>query len=47
MLVVGRKEAESGQVAVRRHGQGDQGSLPAADLRAALLAEIATSLGRA
>jgi threonyl-tRNA synthetase len=47
MLVVGRKEAESGQVAVRRHGQGDQGSLPAADLRAALLAEINTSLGRA
>jgi threonyl-tRNA synthetase len=25
MLVVGRKEAEAGSVAVRRHGEGDQG----------------------
>ncbi len=27
MLVVGAKEAETGQVAVRRHGQGDQGAV--------------------
>lgn len=26
MLVLGRKEAEAGEVSVRRHGQGDQGS---------------------
>ncbi|MCW2984895.1 MAG: thrS [Conexibacter sp.] len=27
MLVVGDREAESGSVAVRRHGQGDQGTV--------------------
>ena len=49
MLVVGRKEAEAGSVAVRRHGLGDasdQGTQPLAALRDALLAEVAAQLGR-
>jgi len=28
MLVVGDREAEEGTVAVRRHGEGDEGSVP-------------------
>ena len=28
MLVVGDREAEEGTVAVRRHGEGDLGTLP-------------------
>ncbi|OZC01806.1 threonine--tRNA ligase [Rubricoccus marinus] len=50
MLIVGRKEAEAGTVSVRRHGLGDdsdQGAQSTADLRDALLAEIAASTGRA
>jgi threonyl-tRNA synthetase len=31
MLVVGDREAEEGTVAVRRHGEGDEGSVPVAD----------------
>jgi threonyl-tRNA synthetase len=27
MLIVGEKEVESGQLSVRRHGQGDQGAM--------------------
>ena len=27
LLVVGEKEVENGQIAVRRHGEGDQGSI--------------------
>jgi threonyl-tRNA synthetase len=32
MLVVGDREAEEGTAAVRRHGVGDEGSMPVADL---------------
>jgi threonyl-tRNA synthetase len=28
MLIVGEREAADGLVALRKHGQGDQGSLP-------------------
>ena len=38
MLVVGDREAEEGTVSVRRHGEGDQGSMPVADLVEQLLA---------
>jgi threonyl-tRNA synthetase len=31
MLVVGDREAEEGAVAVRRHGEGDEGSVPVAE----------------
>lgn len=40
MLVVGRKEAEAGTVAVRRHGAGDQGTRPLDAFTDALLAEV-------
>ncbi|HYI98091.1 MAG TPA: threonine--tRNA ligase [Thermoleophilaceae bacterium] len=40
LLVVGDKEAESGQVAVRRHGQGDQGATPVEDLAGTLAGQV-------
>jgi threonyl-tRNA synthetase len=40
MLVVGAKEAETGQVAVRRHGQGDQGAQRLDDFIAEITQEI-------
>jgi threonyl-tRNA synthetase len=36
MLIVGDREAEDGTVAVRRHGEGDQGSLPLDEVAALL-----------
>jgi threonyl-tRNA synthetase len=39
MLVIGDKEAESGTVAVRRHGDGDQGALELDELAERLVAE--------
>ena len=41
MLVVGDNEVESGDVAVRRHGEGDQGSTPVGEFAAAAVAQIA------
>ncbi|HEU4976806.1 MAG TPA: threonine--tRNA ligase [Baekduia sp.] len=41
MLVVGDREAESGSVAVRRHGEGDQGTMPVEELIERLRDEIA------
>jgi threonyl-tRNA synthetase len=41
MLVVGDREAEEATVAVRRHGEGDEGSVPIADFVARLAAEAA------
>jgi len=40
MLIVGDREAEAGTVSVRRHGEGDEGSLPVADAARRLRAEI-------
>jgi threonyl-tRNA synthetase len=42
MLVVGDREAESGEVGVRRHGEGDLGSMPAADFAELCEREIAS-----
>ena len=42
ILVVGDREAEAGTVSVRRRGEGDLGARSVADLREALLLEIAT-----
>jgi threonyl-tRNA synthetase len=39
MLVVGDREAEEGTVAVRKHGEGDEGSVPIADFVARLADE--------
>ncbi len=41
LLVVGEKEAESGEVSVRKQGEGDQGSKKIATFAADLLAEVA------
>jgi threonyl-tRNA synthetase len=41
MLVVGDQEAEHGTVAVRRHGEGDQGSVPLAEFAERLAADAA------
>jgi threonyl-tRNA synthetase len=39
MLVIGDREAEEGTVSVRKHGEGDEGSVPVADF-AARLAQV-------
>ncbi len=41
MLVVGDREAEEGAVAVRRHGEGDEGSVPVAEFVDRLRGEAA------
>ena len=40
MLVVGDSEVESGEVAVRRHGEGDRGATPVGECAAQLLDEV-------
>ena len=46
MLVVGRKEAEAGQVAVRRHGAGDQGAVSVTEFARQAREEVTAQLGR-
>ena len=41
MLVVGDREAESGAAALRRHGEGDLGTLAVDEIAARLSAEVA------
>ncbi|MBO3269654.1 threonine--tRNA ligase [Hymenobacter defluvii] len=41
MLIVGEKEQENGQVSVRRHGEGDLGSLPIDEFIAKFQSEVA------
>ena len=41
MLVVGDREAEAGKVGVRRHGEGDLGSVPVSDFASRCLQEVA------
>jgi threonyl-tRNA synthetase len=43
MLVVGDREAEAGAVSLRRHREGDQGSLPLDEARSRLTAEATRS----
>ena len=40
MVIVGAKEAESGLVSLRRHGQGDVGQMTAEELAEKLAAEV-------
>jgi threonyl-tRNA synthetase len=40
MVILGAREIEAGLVAVRRHGQGDKGQMPLADLIATMQAQI-------
>lgn len=44
MLVIGEKEAESGQVAVRSRAEGDKGAMPLADFLAMATEEIANKV---
>jgi threonyl-tRNA synthetase len=44
MLIIGQKEAESGAVSVRRHGEGDKGSMPLDVFIAQVQAEIAEAV---
>ncbi len=44
MLVVGEREAESGSVALRRHGEGDMGAVPLAEARELVLKECSIPL---
>ncbi|HMB94250.1 MAG TPA: threonine--tRNA ligase, partial [Rhodothermales bacterium] len=46
MLVVGGREEEAGTVAVRRHGEGNQGAIPLDDFLNQIQEEIAEQLGR-
>ena len=45
MLVVGDREAEQRAVALRRHREGDQGSVPLDELVERLVAEVASREG--
>jgi threonyl-tRNA synthetase len=40
MLVIGDREAEESTVAVRRHGEGDEGTVPLADFVERLSGEV-------
>ena len=44
MLIVGEKEAEHGEVSVRRQGEGDKGSMPVADFAKMVNDEVAHML---
>lgn len=46
MLIVGEKEAEQNEVSIRKHGQGDQGSMSIEEFIAYFNKEKAASLGR-
>jgi threonyl-tRNA synthetase len=46
MLVVGDKEAEEGTVAVRRHREGDIGTMPVAEFRSTALDEVSSKRPR-
>jgi threonyl-tRNA synthetase len=45
LLVVGEKEAQDGLVSVRRHGEGDLGSMPLADFIQSVNNQIAAAMG--
>jgi len=40
MLIVGEKEAENGEVSVRRQGEGDKGTMKVADFSKLILDEV-------
>ncbi|HEX2070434.1 MAG TPA: His/Gly/Thr/Pro-type tRNA ligase C-terminal domain-containing protein [Thermoleophilaceae bacterium] len=42
MLILGDKEAEDGNVAVRRHGEGDLGALAVAEFAERAVAEVSS-----
>ncbi|HRH33678.1 MAG TPA: His/Gly/Thr/Pro-type tRNA ligase C-terminal domain-containing protein, partial [Catalimonadaceae bacterium] len=46
MIIVGEKEAETQTLSVRRHGEGDQGSLSVSEFVTQFQAEIEASIGK-
>ena len=46
MLIVGEKEAENGEVSVRKQGEGDQGSVKIANFAAQLRKEVEEMINR-
>ncbi len=46
MLIVGEKEAENKEVAVRRQGEGDKGSMPVADFAKMINTEVETMMNQ-
>ena len=46
MLIVGEKEAENDEVSVRKHGEGDKGSMKITNFAALLKSEIEKEMNR-
>ncbi len=46
MLIVGEKEAENGEVAVRKQGEGDKGAMKAADFTTMITKEVEEMMNR-
>ena len=46
MLIVGEKEAENGEVSVRKQGQGDQGSMKIADFAKNIAEEVSEMINK-
>ena len=46
LLVVGEKEAENGEVSVRKQGQGDQGSMKIADFAKNIAEEVSEMINK-
>ncbi|MDD5186119.1 MAG: His/Gly/Thr/Pro-type tRNA ligase C-terminal domain-containing protein, partial [Paludibacter sp.] len=47
MLIVGEKEAENGEVSVRRQGEGDKGTMKVADFAKLITDEVESMLKQA
>ena len=46
LLIVGEKEAENGEVSVRKQGQGDQGSMKIADFAKNIAEEVSEMINK-
>ena len=46
LLVVGEKEAENGEVSVRKQGQGDQGTMKIADFAKNIAEEVSEMINK-
>jgi threonyl-tRNA synthetase len=44
MLIVGEQEERDGTVSVRKHGEGDQGSIPVEDFAKLIDAEVRSTI---
>jgi len=46
MLIVGEKEAENGEVSVRRQGEGDKGTMTVAEFTAIVNEEVESMMNQ-